>query len=110
MQIDIYEGDSLVVIIAVVDSDSAAKDLTGATVAAELRRTDGTGSDIAGTTVVTDAAGGRIGVTFAAGAITGPTAAGSLIPITYSLQCRVVLGSESQVVSSDTVRVLKAHI
>ena len=50
------------------------------------------------------------GVTIADGTIPGPTSEGTASPLSFSLHCRVVLGSESQVVSTDTVRVKATHV
>lgn len=100
MSATIYEGDTLVCLVPVVDEEVGGfKNLTGATISAIA-------ADIHGTTVdgdvdVTDAAGGKFTVTFSAG---------ELLTGVWKLQARVVSGTQSQIVAEETITVKPGYV
>ncbi|WP_406646886.1 hypothetical protein QEZ52_00355 [Aliisedimentitalea scapharcae] len=94
----IYGTDSLTIEVPVTESGNAY-DLTGCSIAAVCK--NGASAPIAGTTQITNAAGGVFTVTYAAGTFQG--AAG-----TYDLQCRVTNGAEVQTVLATTFTVIAA--
>lgn len=102
MAVTIHEGDTLVILVTVTDkATGTAKDITGATLAAEAREDKPRATDVAGVTAITDAAAGEFTITFSAG---------SLARGHHTLQSRATIGTETQVVADAKIIVEPAHL
>jgi hypothetical protein len=98
---DIYDLDNQKILVTITDeeNDPAAKDITGATLAAYARA--GTDAPIVGTASISNAAGGEVLISFAAGAFADK-------PGLYDVQLRVTIGSDVQTVSAFQFTVFEA--
>lgn len=94
---EIYGKDNVKFLVTVLDEENsnAPLDLSSATVEAAARKVAASGSGIAGSASVQDAANGVVLISFAAEAFLG--AAGN-----YECQLRVTVGSDVQTVISFT--------
>lgn len=100
MSTTIYQGNTLVCLITVIDETSgSAKDISGATITAKAANAHGT--EVNGGVVVTDAAAGKFTVSFSAGALT----LGDWI-----MEARVEIGSESQIVAEEIIAIRRAYL
>lgn len=100
MPIEIHENDSLIVAVVVTNDDGSPRDLTGATLDATARPI-GPGAAVDPAVSIVDAPEGRFGISFTAGTLGRGR---------YKLQARVTISLESQIVVSEDLTVLAAHL
>lgn len=100
MSTTIYEGDTLVCLVTVIDQGTGgARNLAGATITGGAANIHGTTVD--GDIAITDAAAGKFTITFTAG---------ELKVGAWKMQARVEIGSESQIVAEEPITVKPGYV